>query len=112
MTRKPQRSVALELPNNLEIVVTRDFDAPIGVVFDAFTTRDRAEMARAEGEALTVCTIDLRVGGNYHQVFVGGDGSEASFHGTFLAVERPMANVDNVADLLSSRLGSAGSGER
>ncbi len=46
-------------------------------------------MARTEGEELKVCEIDLRVGGNYHQVFVGDDGSEASFRGIFLEIEPP-----------------------
>jgi uncharacterized protein YndB with AHSA1/START domain len=87
VTRKQQRSAVIELPNEREIVITREFDAPIALVFDVFTTRDRAEMARFEGEDLTVCEIDLRVGGKYHHVFVGNEGTEASFHGTFLEIE-------------------------
>jgi uncharacterized protein YndB with AHSA1/START domain len=86
---KPHRAAVIELPNDLEIVITREFDAPIALVFDVFTTRDRAEMARFEEEELKVCEIDLRVGGNYHQVFVGDDGTEASFRGTFLEIEPP-----------------------
>jgi uncharacterized protein YndB with AHSA1/START domain len=35
------------------------------------------------------CSIDLRVGGNYHQVFVTEDGTECSFRGTYLEVEPP-----------------------
>lgn len=93
MTRKRHRSAVVALPNDLGFVITQEFDAPITLVFDVFTTRDRAEMARAEGEALTVCTIDLRVGGTYHHVFVGEDGTEASFHGTFLEVEPPIRVV-------------------
>lgn len=89
MTRKQQQSAVIDLPNEREIVITREFDAPIALVFDVFSTRDRAEMARFEGEELTVCTIDLRVGGTYHHVFVGNDGTEASFHGTFLEIETP-----------------------
>jgi uncharacterized protein YndB with AHSA1/START domain len=89
VTPKRHRSAVIELPNDREIVITREFDAPIALVFDVFTTPDRAEMARAEGEELTVCEIDLRVGGNYHHVFVGDDGTAASFHGTFLEIEPP-----------------------
>jgi uncharacterized protein YndB with AHSA1/START domain len=87
VTRKPHRSAVIDLPNDREMVITREFDAPIALVFDVFTTRDRAEMARFEEEELAVCEIDLRVGGNYHQVFVGADGTEASFHGTYLEIE-------------------------
>lgn len=89
MARKPQRSAVIDLPNEREIVITREFDAPIALVFDVFTTRDRAEMARFEEEELRVWESDLRVGGNYHQVFVGGDGTAASFRGTFLEIEPP-----------------------
>jgi uncharacterized protein YndB with AHSA1/START domain len=89
VTRQPHRSAVIDLPNDREVVITRAFDAPIALVFDVFTTRDRAEMARFEGEELTVCAIDLRVGGNYHQVFVGADGTEGSFHGIFLEIEPP-----------------------
>jgi uncharacterized protein YndB with AHSA1/START domain len=89
VTRNQQHSAVIDLPNDREIVITREFDAPIALVFDVFTTRDRAEMALFEGEELKVCTIDLRVGGTYHQVSVGDDGTEASFHGTFLAIEPP-----------------------
>src|SRR5215469_1799398 len=89
VTGKRHRSAVIDLPNDQEIVITREFDAPIALVFDVFTTRDRAEMAVSEGEELKVCTIDLRVGGNYHQVFAGEDGSEASFHGTYLEIEPP-----------------------
>jgi uncharacterized protein YndB with AHSA1/START domain len=89
VTRKRHRSAVIELPNDREIVITREFGAPIALVFDVFTKRDRAEMALMEGEELKVCTIDLRVGGNYHHVFVGDDGTEASFRGTFLEIEPP-----------------------
>jgi uncharacterized protein YndB with AHSA1/START domain len=44
-------------------------------------------------EEVTECSIDLRVGGNYHFVFVTGDGTECSFRGTFLEVEPPTRTV-------------------
>ena len=43
---------------------------------------------------MTVCSIDLRVGGKYHMVFVTGDGTECSFRGTYLEIERPTRIVD------------------
>jgi uncharacterized protein YndB with AHSA1/START domain len=45
------------------------------------------------GEEVTVCSIDLRVGGNYHFVFVTDDGIECSFRGTYLEVEPPTRTV-------------------
>ena len=43
---------------------------------------------------MTVCSIDLRVGGNYHYVMVTKDGIECSFRGTFLEIEAPNRTVE------------------
>ena len=43
---------------------------------------------------MTECSIDLRVGGNYHIVFVTDDGTECSFRGTYLEVEPPTRTVE------------------
>ncbi len=42
---------------------------------------------------MTACSIDLRVGGSYHQVFVTDDGIECSFRGTDLEVDPPTPTV-------------------
>ena len=44
-------------------------------------------------DVVTECSIDLRVGGNYHIVFVTEDGTECSFRGTYLEVEAPIRTV-------------------
>jgi uncharacterized protein YndB with AHSA1/START domain len=46
------------------------------------------------GEEVTVCSIDLCVGGDYHFVFVTDDGTECSFRGTYLEVEPPTRTVE------------------
>jgi uncharacterized protein YndB with AHSA1/START domain len=87
-------SAVIEFPNDLEIVVTRDFDAPIALVFDVFTKPEHVRKTFAPfGEEVTVCSIDLRVGGNYHFVMVTDDGTECSFRGTYLEVEPPTRTV-------------------
>ncbi len=84
----------IEFPNELEILVTREFDAPINLVFDVFTKVEHVRKTFAPfGEEVTVCEIDLRVGGNYHYVMVTDDGIECSFRGTFLEVEPPTRTV-------------------
>ena len=45
------------------------------------------------GDRLTVCSIDLRVGGEYHYAFVTSEGREMNFRGTFLEVEPPHRTV-------------------
>jgi uncharacterized protein YndB with AHSA1/START domain len=87
-------SAVIEFPNELEILLTRKFDAPIGLVFDVFTKPEHVRKTFAPyGEEVTVCSIDLRVGGDYHFVFVTDDGTEMSFRGTYLEVEPPTRTV-------------------
>lgn len=89
-----QHSSRVEFPNALEIVLTREFEAPIELVFDVSTKPEHVRKTFAPfGEEVTVCEIDLRVGGNYHFVMVTDDGVECSFRGTFLEVERPTRTV-------------------
>ena len=42
---------------------------------------------------VTECSIDLRVGGSYHFVFVTEDGTECSFRGTYIEIEPPVRTV-------------------
>jgi uncharacterized protein YndB with AHSA1/START domain len=84
----------VEFPTELEIVLTREFDAPIQLVFDVMTKEEHVRNTIAPfGETVTVCSIDLRVGGDYHFVFVPDDGTECSFRGTFLEVDPPHRTV-------------------
>ena len=95
MTPERHGSGHVEFPNDLEIVLTRDFDAPIQLVFDVLTKPEHVIKTIAPyGEVVKVCSIDLRVGGDYHFVFVTPDGREMSFHGTFLEVEPPTRTVE------------------
>jgi len=94
VTSNRHGSAVVEFPNELEIVITREFDAPIGLVFDVFTKPEHVRKTFAPfGEEVTVCSIDLRVGGNYHIVMVTDDGTECSFRGTYLEVEPPTRTV-------------------
>ena len=94
MTPHRHGSSIIEFPNDLEIVHTRLFDAPIQLVFDVFTKEEHVRKTFAPfGEEVTVCSIDLRVGGHYHYVMVTDDGTECSFRGTFLEVEPPNRTV-------------------
>jgi uncharacterized protein YndB with AHSA1/START domain len=90
----PQRPGSIEFPSDLEIVLTREFDAPIELVFDVMTKEEHVRNTFAPfDEEVTVCSIDLRVGGDYHYVMVTKDGIECSFRGSFLEVEPPTRTV-------------------
>jgi uncharacterized protein YndB with AHSA1/START domain len=87
-------SAVIEYPNDLEIVITREFEAPIALVFDVMTKPEHVSKWFAPFTCeVTECSIDLRVGGNYHIVFVTEDGTECSFRGTYLEVEPPTRTV-------------------
>jgi hypothetical protein len=76
VTQNRHGSAAIEFPNDLEIVVTREFDAPIELVFDVSTKPEHVQKTIAPfEEEVTECSIDLRVGGNYRFVFVTDDGT-------------------------------------
>ena len=79
-----------EYPSELEIVTTRTFDAPIALVFDVLTRPEHVRRWWATGgDKMTICEIDLRVGGDFHNVFVTPDGKECSFRGTYLEIDPP-----------------------
>lgn len=94
MTPDRHGSSVIEFPSELEILTTREFDAPLGLVFDVLTKPEHVRHWFAPfTDRVTECSIDLRVGGSYHIVFVTEDGKECSFRGTYLEVEPPTRTV-------------------
>lgn len=95
MTVTRRREATIEFPNELEVVITRDFDAPIQLVYDVFTKTEHLLKTLAPfGEEMKECTFDVRVGGEYRYVFVADDGTDMVFHGTYLEVEPPNRTVE------------------
>lgn len=80
-----------DMPDELELVVTRTFDAPRALVWAAFT--DPRHVPRwqtgPEGVTMPVCEIDLRPGGTWRYVWRHPHGREASATGTYREVEPP-----------------------
>jgi uncharacterized protein YndB with AHSA1/START domain len=88
-------SARIEFPNELEVLITREFDAPIALVFDVLTKPEHvSRWGATPPDQMKVCEIDLRVGGTYHHMFVTEDGTECSFRGTYLEVEPPVRTVE------------------
>ena len=64
MTPDRHGSAVIEYPNELEIVTTPEFGAPIELVFDVLTKPEHVRLWFAPFEdKMTVCSIDLRAGG-------------------------------------------------
>jgi uncharacterized protein YndB with AHSA1/START domain len=75
-----------------EIVMTRVFDAPRRLVFDACTKPElvRQWLLGPEGWSMPVCEIDLRVGGRYRYVWRRDrDGTEMGMGGVFREIVPP-----------------------
>ena len=95
MTPNRHGSAVVELPNDLDVLITREFDAPIALVFDVLTKPEHVtKWFPPRGCEMKECSIDLRVGGSYHQVFVTDAGTECSFRGTYLEIEPPTRTVE------------------
>jgi uncharacterized protein YndB with AHSA1/START domain len=72
------------LPTDVQILITREFNAPRHLVYRAWTTPDlvRRWWSGQRGE-MKVVDIDLRVGGSWRYVLVAAGGFEVAFHGTY-----------------------------
>jgi uncharacterized protein YndB with AHSA1/START domain len=72
--------------------MTRVFDAPRELVFDAFTKPEIVKrwLVGPEGWSLAICDIDLRVGGGFRYVWRNdADGQEFVVSGIYTEITRP-----------------------
>ena len=92
-------TLTVTTPTDRDIVMTRIFDAPRYLVFDALT---RPELLRRwygpRGYHLVVCEIDLQVGGTWRYVVRAPDASEMVLHGSYLQIDRPERLVTTAAN--------------
>jgi uncharacterized protein YndB with AHSA1/START domain len=74
-----------------EIVMTRVFDAPRKLVFDAFTKPElvRQWLLGPPGWSMPVCEIDLRVGGAYRYVWRKAGAPDMGMGGVYREVVAP-----------------------
>ena len=78
------RSATVELPEDTQILITREFDGPKELVYKAYTTPELVERWWTAGRGdMTVCEIDLRVGGQWRYAMNAGDFGEVAFHGEY-----------------------------
>ena len=80
-----------------EIVMTREFNAPRTLVFDAHTKPEliRRWMLGPPGWSMVVCEVDLRVGGAYRYSWRKEGGPEMGMGGIFREVKAPERLVSN-----------------
>jgi len=78
-------------PSEREIALTRVFDAPRSLVFEAYTKPELLKrwLGVHNGWVLAVCEIDLRVGGTYRYVWRGPNRAEMGMRGVYREVVVP-----------------------
>jgi uncharacterized protein YndB with AHSA1/START domain len=81
-------------PTDREIVMTRVFDAPRHLVWEAFT---RPELLKRwfgpRGWSMTVCEVDLKVGGGFRFVLRSPEGKEMGMRGVYREIVPPERSV-------------------
>ena len=95
MSSRTYGATTITLPSDTELQMSREFDAPAALVFEAYTTPEHVKRwwAAPDVEWLA-CEIDLRVGGSWRWAFRGADNNEVAFRGTYEAIDRP-ARLDH-----------------
>src|SRR5271169_1072952 len=81
-----------ERKSEREIVVTRTFNAPARIVFEAWSKPElfkRWWVPKSAGLSLLSCEMDVRTGGGYCLEFDLGDSKTMAFFGKYLEVTPP-----------------------
>ncbi|HLZ25686.1 MAG TPA: SRPBCC family protein [Chloroflexota bacterium] len=78
------------LPSDRELVITRTFDAPRALVFEAMTRPEHVRHWYGPRRfTLVLCEIDLRVGGAWRYVLRDPSGAEYGFSGVYREIVPP-----------------------
>jgi uncharacterized protein YndB with AHSA1/START domain len=77
-------TATVDLPTEDQILITREFDAPKHLVWEAWTNPELVKRWwHANRGEVTHAEIDLRVGGTWRYVAMTPDGVEVGFHGEY-----------------------------
>ena len=87
----PNNKLIITADNDRDIVMTRAFDAPRTLVFDALTIPKLIKrwLLGPPGWEMTECTVDLRVGGAYRYAWTKDSGSTMGMGGEYLEIVKP-----------------------
>ena len=89
-TSKGRTAVARQ--SERELVVTRVFDAPVRLVFDAWTRPELFQLwwaPKSSGVPMLSCEMDVRTGGGYRIAFGRDEANSRAFFGKYLDVSPP-----------------------
>jgi len=83
------RRTTVQKTSDREVVVTRTFDAPARLVFEAWSNPELFRkwwVPRSMGMTLRSCEMDVRTGGKYRLVFGDDPANPMAFFGNYLEV--------------------------
>ncbi len=86
-----QKKLSIFAQGERELVMTRSFDAPRELVFDAWTRPELLPrwLGIFRGWTMPICQVDLRVGGSCRFVWRNPDGQEMGLSGVYREILRP-----------------------
>ena len=92
MSMRKSGDLKLTTSGDRDIIMTRNFNAPRHLVFDAFTKPELIKrwLLGPDGWSMPVCEVDLRVGGKFRYVWRNNEnGQEMGMSGVYRDVDRP-----------------------
>ena len=90
MGKSGSHELKVTTPSDMEIVMTRVFDAPRELVFEAHSSCEHmSKWWGPRGYEFASCEIDFRQGGAWRIVHRGPDGEEYGFHGEYREIAPP-----------------------
>jgi uncharacterized protein YndB with AHSA1/START domain len=86
-----QNALKVTTPNDREVVITREFNAPRDLVWDAMSRPELLKrwVCGPPGWEMTVCEEDARPGGMFRWAWSGPDGAIMSMSGVYREVVPP-----------------------
>lgn len=91
-TTAPRNHTTLEIVADDELVITRTFNGPPHIVFDAYTNPAHVRRwwaPKSRGVTLVSVEAEVRVGGSYRYVLQAGEHPPFAFYGTYSEVVAP-----------------------
>jgi uncharacterized protein YndB with AHSA1/START domain len=90
MVERTVGKLKLSTPSDREIRMTREFDAPRDLVFEAHTSCEHLKnWWGPRGYEIASCEVDFRPGGKWSVVHRGPEGGEDHFYGEYRDIVRP-----------------------
>src|SRR6476619_3148560 len=90
MTQNASAGTTMTLPSDREILITREFDAPRELIWEATTKCEHMQnWWGPKRYVITSCEMDIQPGGNSRIVQAGDGGQEHGFRGEYREIVRP-----------------------